>query len=99
MDAMGALLDLPDAAAEDAAAAAKKKQKVLGCLVVCSAREKCPLEFPDVTDEREVCLISFKKNECWIRETDVPWLFERLRSDSDLAGAPLVQNPGEDYAA
>ncbi|CAK0804179.1 unnamed protein product [Prorocentrum cordatum] len=83
VDAMGALLDLPDPAAADPVAAAKKKQKVLGRIVVCSAREKCPLEFPDMTDEREVCLISFKKNE----------------SECDLAGAPLVQSPGEDNAA
>ena len=44
-------------------------------------------------------MLSLKKNEYMISEKDVPWLFERLRSENDLAGVALVQNPSEDLAA
>ena len=29
----------------------------------------------------------------------MPWLFERLKSENELAGVPLIQNPDEDQAA
>ena len=48
---------------------------------------------------RQVAMLSLKKNEYMISEKDVPWLFERLRSENDLAGVALVQNPNEDLAA
>ena len=78
---------------------AKKKAKVLGRLVYVRAREQCPLAFPQSTDTREVALISFKVNEYWVRVGDVPWLFERLRSENDLAGVPLIDNPDDNLAA
>ena len=84
---------------EWAGGSARKKQKVLGRLMYVRVREKCPLVFPQSTVMREVSMISLKKNEHWICEKDVPWLFERLRSENDLAGVPLVQNPDKDHAA
>ena len=44
-------------------------------------------------------MISLKKNEYWICVDDLGWLFERLRSENELAGVPLVENPDEDVAA
>jgi len=77
----------------------KKKQKVLGRLMYVRVREKCPLAFPSDNAMRQVPMISFKKNEYWVCQKDLPWLFERLRSENDLAGVPLVENPDMDLAA
>ncbi|CAK0832149.1 unnamed protein product [Prorocentrum cordatum] len=84
------------ARAEGAAVAAGEDDKGEGAMGAL-------LDLPDMPDpaaaDAIVCLISFQKNEHWIRENDVPCSFERLRSERDLAGVPLVQNPDEDYAA
>ena len=77
----------------------RKKQKVLGRLMYVRVREKCPFAFPNNNAMREVSMISFKKNEYWVCQKDLPWLFERLRSENDLAGVPLVENPDIDLAA
>ena len=76
-----------------------KKVKVLGKAIVATVKEKCPLAFPQDTETRDVRMISLKKNQYWICVDDLGWLFERLRSENELAGVPLVENPDEDLAA
>ena len=71
----------------------------MGRVLAVSAKEKCPLAFPGDKEEREVQLISLKKNQFWIAVKDLGWLFERLRSENELAGVPLILNPDEDRAA
>ena len=76
-----------------------KKAKVMGRAIPVSAKEKCPLAFPGDKEERQVQMISLKKNQYWIAASDLGWLCERLRSENELAGVPLVENPDEDRAA
>ena len=76
-----------------------KKVKVLGKAIVATVKEKCPLAFPQDTETRDVRMISLQKNQYWICVDDLGWLFERLRSENELAGVPLVENPDEDLAA
>ena len=61
--------------------------------------EKCPLRFPQSKEIRHVRLISLKKNEWWIDEKDIPWIVERMRTEKEMAGVPLVENPDEDLSA
>ena len=76
-----------------------KKSKVMGRAILVSAKEKCPLAFPGDKEERQVQMISLKKKAYWIAASDLGWLCDRLRSENELAGVPLVENPDEDRAA
>ena len=76
-----------------------RRQKVMGRAILVSAKEKCPLAFPKDEAERQVHMISLKKNQYWIAASDLGWLCERIRSENELAGVPLVENPDEDRAA
>ena len=79
--------------------ARNKRLKVMGRAIPVSAKEKCPLAFPGDEAERQVQMISLKKNQYWIAASDLGWLCERLRSENELVGVPLVENPDEDRAA
>ena len=61
--------------------------------------EKCPLMFPESKELRDVRLVSLKKNEWWIDEKDIPWIMERMKSEKELSGVPLIQDPDEDLSA
>ena len=76
-----------------------KKERAMGKAIVATVKEKCPLAFPKDKETRDVRMISLKKNQYWICVDDLGWLFERLRSENELAGVPLVENPDEDLAA
>ena len=76
-----------------------KKVKVMGRLVRVPAKEKCPLAYPQDATERQVKMISLRKNEYWVAASDLGWLFERLRSENELAGVPLVEDGDADRAA
>ena len=76
-----------------------KKVKVMGRLVRVPAKEKCPLAYPQDATERQVKMISLRKNEYWVAASDLGWLFERLRSENELAGVPLVEGGDADRAA
>ena len=100
-DPMNGLLEAAPVQADDSKAkkGSAKKERVLGKAIVATVKEKCPLAFPKDTKTRDVRMISLKKNQYWICVDDLGWLFERLRSENELAGVPLVQNPDEDLAA
>ena len=76
-----------------------KKETLLGKAFFVTVKDKCPFAFPADTETRDVKLISLKKNEYWICVDDLGWLLERLKSENELAGVPLVENPDEDVAA
>ena len=84
---------------EGGSAQKRRRRAVLGRVVSVSPRQDCPLAFPESTQMRLVMMISLKKNEHWIREQGVPWLFERLRSENALGGVPLIDDPDADRAA
>ena len=100
-DPMNGLLEAAPVQAEDSKAkkGSAKKERVMGKAIVATMNEKCPLVFPDDKETRDVRMISLKKNQYWICVDDLGWLFERLRSENELAGVPLVENPDEDLAA
>ena len=100
-DLMNGLLEAAPVQADDSKAkkGSAKKERVMGKAIVATVKEKCPLAFPQDTETRDVRMISLKKNQYWICVDDLGWLFERLRSENELAGVPLVENPDEDLAA
>ena len=100
-DPMNGLLEAAPVQGDDSNAkkGSAKKGMVMGKVVVATVKEKCPFEFPEDKQTRDVRLISLKVNQYWICVDDLGWLLERVRSENELAGVPLVQNPDEDLAA